>query len=62
MRATLVLPVVGAAVVTAGALMLRLARRAVPETPGTPPRTKPRSQADPDLREALPDRLRARGL
>jgi hypothetical protein len=62
MRTTLVLPLVGAAVVTAGALFLRIGR--APNGNGTKviPLPVDRTPVSVHPEPALPDRLRAQGF
>jgi hypothetical protein len=62
MRTTLVLPLVGAAVVTAGALFLRIGRKPAVRQPGVIPLPVDRSSLPRELEPALPDRLRAQGF
>lgn len=62
MRTTLVLPLVGAAVVTAGAILLRLGRKPGGARPGVIPLPVDRTAASGELELALPDRLRAQGF
>jgi len=62
MRNTLVLPLVGAAVVTAGAFLVRLTRRPALATPKVVPLPVDRNGTGKESRPPLPDRLRAQGF
>lgn len=62
MRATLVLPLVGAVFVTAGALFLRIGRKPEAHRSNVIPLPVDRSSLPREPQPALPDRLRAQGF